>query len=90
MSEKTLDEAEVSVGDPADGGDSFGVGEVHGAHRQSDSLPVVVQHADCGHNGVSGLTRQAVSLAGGYEKHDTAAKQTGNTRSGSRDKTVLM
>jgi putative transposase len=25
----------------------------------------------------------------GYEKHDTAAKQTGNTRNGSRDKTVL-
>ena len=25
----------------------------------------------------------------GYEKHDTAAKQTGNTRNGGRDKTVL-
>lgn len=41
LGEQALHEAEVAVGDPRDDGDGFGVGEVLGAEREAEALPVV-------------------------------------------------
>jgi len=41
LGEQALHEAEVAVGDARDGGDGFGVGEVLGAEREAEALPVV-------------------------------------------------
>ena len=41
MGEEAVDEPEVAVGDPGDGGDRLGVGEVLGGEFEAERAPVV-------------------------------------------------
>ena len=41
LGEEAVDEPEVAVGDPCDGGDRFGVGEVLGGELEVERLPAV-------------------------------------------------
>ncbi len=44
LSEEAMDESEVAVGDPGDGADRLGVGEVVEVEGQAEAVPVVGEH----------------------------------------------